>query len=99
MQNFEFKSDIFIYPGEAGWHFLTVPTETASVISERFSDLKKGFGSLKVNVTIGNSTWPTSIFPDRKSGTYLLPLKASIRKAEGLKPGQKVNKVILNIIV
>lgn len=49
----------------------------------------RGFGSIKVRVTVGNSSWDTSVFPD-KSGVYLLPLKAPVRKAEQIQVGQKI---------
>jgi hypothetical protein len=35
-------------------------------------------------VTIGKTKWKTSVFPDKRSGTYLLPLKAEVRKKEGI---------------
>ncbi|RJQ29896.1 DUF1905 domain-containing protein [Candidatus Parcubacteria bacterium] len=57
-------------------------------------------GSLPVLVTIGPTsprlrrasatTWKTSIFPDRKSGAYLLPLKAEVRKRERIKNGDTI---------
>lgn len=50
----------------------------------------KGWGSIPVTVTLGKSTWKTSIFPDKKAGTYLLPLKAAVRKKEGVGAGDKV---------
>lgn len=43
-----------------------------------------GWGSVRVRAVLGGSAWDTSIFPDAKSGTYLLPLKASIRAKEGV---------------
>jgi len=46
--------------------------------------MKRGFGSVRVNVTIGGSTWKTSLFPSKELGHYVLPIKASIRKAEAL---------------
>ena len=44
--------------------------------------MKRGWGSLPVTVTIGKTSWKTSIFPDAKAGAYLLPLKADVRKKE-----------------
>jgi hypothetical protein len=42
---------------------------------------------LRVEVTIGETRWSTSIFPDRKRGTYVLPVKKSVRIAEQLVAG------------
>ena len=50
----------------------------------------RGFGAVKVRVTIGGTTWPTSVFPTKESGGYLMPVKASVRKAEGLSEGDEV---------
>lgn len=74
----------------AGWHFASVPRAVAKKIDKIYSDFKRGFGSLKVTVTIGKTSWKTSIFPDKKTGTYLLPLKAEVRKKENIKAKQNI---------
>lgn len=81
---YTFKSNIIVYPGMGGWRFLALPTKEAKEIKGAFGKMAKGWGSLPVSVTIGKTNWETSIFPDKKSGTYLLPLKAAVRKAEGI---------------
>jgi len=68
----------------AGWHFLSLPQKQATEIKKQFGGKAKGWGSLPVAVTLGKSTWRTSIFPDKRSNTYLLPLKAEVRKKEGI---------------
>ncbi len=84
-QSYRFSAKLWLYPGEnANWHFLTVPKELALKIKKKYGALAKGFGSLPVKVTIGDSTWKTSIFPDSRAGTYFLPVKAKIRKDEDL---------------
>ena len=75
-----FKAKVWLYPGMAGWHFVSVPTEISEEITKEFGDLRRGWGSLPVEVKIGSVSWYTSIFPDKQSGSYLLPLKAEIRK-------------------
>ncbi len=55
---------------------------------ERFAEISRGWGSLRVEVRIGATTWKTSVFPDKKSGTYILPVKADVRKKENIKAGQ-----------
>jgi hypothetical protein len=50
----------------------------------------RGWGSVPVVATIGGTTWKTSIFPDKKAGSFVLPLKAEVRKAEGIEEGQAV---------
>ena len=80
-----FSAKVWLYPGDtANWHFVTVPKPVGHAMKEKYRGLTKGFGSLPVVVTIGNTTWNTSVFPDKFSGSYLLPLKASVRKREAI---------------
>lgn len=81
---FKLKSKIWLYPGMAGWHFISVPKKQSEEIKKHFGARAKGWGSLPVVVTIGKTSWHTSIFPDKKAGAYLLPLKAEVRRKEHL---------------
>jgi hypothetical protein len=83
-------ADVWLYPGEAGWHFVTLPDEAADEIRARFQARQRAFGRLPVRARIGESSWTTSIFVDRGSGSYVLPLKADIRAREGVETGQAV---------
>lgn len=74
----------------AGWHFVTLPVELSSEIKEMFGFKAKGWGSLSVIAQVGATAWETSIFPDKKAGAYLLPLKAEVRKKEKIAVGEKV---------
>lgn len=47
---------------------------------------RRGFGSVKVEVRIGASLWSTSVFP-QKGGTWFLPAKKAICRAEDLAAG------------
>ena len=49
-----------------------------------------GFGSIKVEATIGKSQVETSIFPDNESKTFLLPVKKSIRTENNLAENDQV---------
>lgn len=88
------RSEVLLYPGMAGWHFLTVPKKESEEIKKNFGAKKRGWGSLPVEVTIGKTSWKTSIFPERKSGTYLLPLKADVRKKENIYSGDSTVFII-----
>jgi hypothetical protein len=88
---YKMKSEVWLYPSAmAAWHFISVSKKHAEDIKKRFGGNAKGWGSLPVIVTIGKTKWKTSIFPDKKSGTYLLPLKADVRKKEGIFKGDKI---------
>jgi hypothetical protein len=74
-------------PGDPGsWHFLTLPAELSEDI-EVEAGPPEGFGSVRVEVTVGTTTWRTSVFPDKASGRYVLPMKKPVRRAEGLHAG------------
>lgn len=97
-RRYAFTATLWIYPGgTAAWHFITVPKKESALIKKTFGSLARGWGSLPVSATIGDTTWNTSIFPDSKSGTYLLPVKAVVRRAEGIVERDTVN-VALTII-
>lgn len=87
---FSIRAKVWLYPGKAGWYFVTIPKKFVKDI-DLFSHLKRGWGSLRVKVTIGHTTWDTSIFPDKKSDSYLLPIKSSIRQSEGIKVDQTID--------
>ncbi|MFG1922004.1 DUF1905 domain-containing protein [Cryptosporangium sp. NPDC048952] len=69
------------------WTFVSLPAEASEDIREITAGLERGFGSLRVRARIGVSTWKTSIFPDSKRGSYVLPIKRAIRTAQSLEPG------------
>ena len=86
--DFEFKGKLWRWQGEApaAWHFITLPEDVGAQI-KFFTGKRKGFGSVRVKATVGKTTWKTSLFPDRKSGSYLLPVKGDVRNSESLAAG------------
>ncbi|GMA31926.1 DUF1905 domain-containing protein [Litorihabitans aurantiacus] len=82
---------------EGRWHMLTVPEAASDEIDQRTAGLQGGFGSVKVEVTIGTSTWTTSVFPSREHGAYILPVKKAVRTAQGCAAGDTVD-VTLRIV-
>lgn len=91
VNTFEFSAELWRYTGKAAWHFVTLPHEVADDIDEITADTRRGFGSVRVEVTVGSSTWNTSIFPDTKSESFILPVKKAIRVAEDLDDGAPVD--------
>jgi len=84
---YRFEAEVWEHDGPASWHFVSLPDDVADDIEERYAAAAGGFGSIRVEVTMGGTTWRTSLFPDRKRRTYLLPVKAGVRTAEGLRDG------------
>jgi len=89
-KKYKLRSEVWLYPGMSAWHFISVPKRASEEIKATFGKNARGWGSLPVVATIGKTSWKTSIFPDKKSGTYLLPLKVSVRKAERILAKDKV---------
>jgi hypothetical protein len=87
---FGFAAEVWLYRGKSAWHFITVPKAESGDIRRLFGEHAHGWGSLPVRVTVGEVSWMTSIFPEKSSGCYLLPLKASIRKSAEIKVGDKL---------
>ncbi len=99
MKNSTFKvnATVWLYPGKAAWHFITINETDSKEIKASYPWPRRGFGAIPVNVTIGNSTWKTSIFAEKK-GTYLLPIKKEIRNKENVQEHDDV-EVMLEVIV
>jgi uncharacterized protein DUF1905 len=69
------------------WTFVSLPAAASEEIRDLAGGSRRGFGSLRVRVTIGATTWTTSIFPSSGGGAYVLPVKRLVRDAEGLDVG------------
>jgi hypothetical protein len=78
----------------AAWHFMTITGEAAAALRVKSQSRKGGFGSVKVLARIGGTEWSTSVFPAKELDGFMLPLKASVRKAEGVKVGDEVTVVL-----
>lgn len=68
---------------DSSWFFAAVPPDLSAEVRELHGDHARGFGSLRVEATIGDSTWRTSIFPG-SDGRYVLPLKRAVREKQEL---------------
>lgn len=91
---YKLTSKIVVFPGMGAWRFLHVNKQASDEIKLTYGKHAAGFGSIRVEVTVGKTIWKTSIFPDKKSGTYLLPTKASVRKAERILDDEPVHFTI-----
>ena len=84
--------------GKGSWHFLTIPPDDAMTIrlESATSGVRRGFGSVRVEATINGVVWRTSIFP-QKSGGYILPIKADVRRRAEIAAGDTVT-LLLNLV-
>jgi len=95
---YAFDAELWLWEGEgAPWTFLTFPAEVADEIDARPGVAARGFGAVRVDVTIGSTTWATSAFPSRERASLILPIKAQVRKAEDIAAGDTV-RVTINLL-
>jgi hypothetical protein len=85
---FDFDADLWVWDARRTetWTFVSVPPEYSAEIAEWAAGIPRGFGSVRVEATIGRTTWRTSVFPGG-DGRYALPVKKAVRKAESLEIG------------
>ena len=82
---------LWLWSGEGGsWHFITIPEELAGEIRAQSLAHRGGFGSVRVEATINDVTWRTSVFP-QKSGGYILPVKKVVRRRADIAAGDEVS--------
>ncbi|EAR25599.1 hypothetical protein A20C1_05011 [marine actinobacterium PHSC20C1] len=92
--SFEFTSELTPWESKPSVYFLQVPPDVGANVND-VPTPPRGFGSIAVEVTIGGSTWNTSIFPiSSEPDSFFLPVKAAVRRAEGLDEGDLVHATI-----
>ncbi|MBU2664315.1 DUF1905 domain-containing protein [Actinoplanes bogorensis] len=83
----DFEAKLWIWDARKGesWTFVTLPAEESEVIRELTAGTRRGFGAVRVKVSVGTSHWQTSIFPGGEG--YVLPVKRAVRVAQKLEAG------------
>ncbi|MDP2773195.1 MAG: DUF1905 domain-containing protein [Nocardioides sp.] len=81
----ELEGELWLADAADAWVFVTLPTDVGDEVRDRAGP-PRGFGSVRVEVTVGSTTWRTSVFPDKVRG-YVLPVKKAVRRAESLEVG------------
>lgn len=87
---YDFTAPLWTWDGDAPWHFVTLPEQMSDDIEARTVRRRSGFGSVRVEVTVGATSWATSLFPDKQRGAYVLPIKKQVRVRERLSSGDDV---------
>ncbi|MFA6353725.1 MAG: DUF1905 domain-containing protein [Candidatus Paceibacterota bacterium] len=98
-KKFKFKSKVIVWKegyqdkDDSGlWRFARVPEDISAKIKDmQKGRLRRGWGAIYAKAKVGKSEWVTSVFPDRHSTTYILPLKKQIRYEENLYDGIDIN--------
>jgi hypothetical protein len=79
-----FTAPLWQYPSQGGWYFVALPTDLSQEIRSQAKPLEEGWVRLKISNAVDGVVWNSSIWFDTKRGTYLLPIKAEIRKTKNL---------------
>lgn len=88
---YRFTAPLWIWEGrdDSTWHFVTLPEDEADEILAITEGVRRGFGSVRVEVTVGPATWRTSIFPS--NGSFVLPVKKAVRQRVGAEAGDDLD--------
>lgn len=91
---YEVEAEVWLWTSDkAAWHFLSLPPDVSDGI-RALRGRRVGWGSLRVAATVGGTTWRTSIFPDSRSGAFILPIKADVRRRENIAAGDRVTVAV-----
>jgi hypothetical protein len=84
-----FAAELWVWDARRtdSWTFVSLPVDASEDIRDLSGGQRRGFGSVRVRVTVGGSRWATSIFPDAARGSFVLPIKRAVRQAEDLNVG------------
>lgn len=93
MEDHTFSSVLWRWEAQDAWRFVTVPADLTEEIRVTGGP-PRGFGSVRVEITVGSTTWRTSVFPDVRRGSYVLPVKRAVRDAEDLHDGDEVTATL-----
>ena len=85
---YRFMASLWLWKDDSSWWFVTLPEDVSDDIEERHGSSAGGFGSIKVEVTVGATSWRTSLFPSMEQRAYVLPMKKAVRAAESLEEGE-----------
>lgn len=86
---FTFSTPLWVHDNGPAY-FCALPEQVSDEIDDLSQGRSHGFGSVPVEVTVGASTWRTSLFPSKELGTYVLPIKKAVRTSEHFQAGDDV---------
>jgi len=87
-----FESEVIYWRGPSPFFFAPVPAGLAEEIRRLSRFVTYGWGMIPVDAAIGDVAFYTALFP--KDETYLLPLKAAVRRKTRTTAGDVVSIVM-----
>ena len=88
---YDFSGKIWKHNANGGWYFVSLPVDISNEIRNNLKWQEEGWGRMRISASIIGIKWDTAIWFDKKLGTYLLPLKADIRKKSSLNLNDIIN--------
>lgn len=88
-----FSGEIWEWRGPAPFYFVTVAEDVAEELQDLSPALTYGWGMIPATVTVGATTFRTSLWP--KDGGYVVPLRDHVRRAEQVAEGDIVTISLL----
>lgn len=83
-----FEGPVIYWRGPAPFYFVPLPDHVLDDLAPVANELTYGWGCIPATVTIGDTTFTTSMIP--KDGGFLVPVKVAVRRAEGIEEGDMV---------
>ena len=91
---YEFTAKPWQHSSPGGWYFVSLPKKIGKEIREHLKWQEEGWGRRKATAKIKETEWETAIWFDTKAGTYLLPLKATVREKLKIEVGKNIKVII-----
>lgn len=85
------RAEVIEWRGPSPYFYLPMSDDDSADFKMDAAGLEY-WGQVAVQVVIGDTTFATAVFP--KDGRYLVPLRAAIRKAEGIELGTPVSATV-----
>lgn len=89
MVQFRFETKVIRWRGPAPFFFAAVPPDCATELRQIMQLVTYGWGMIPVEAAIDGVVFRTSLFP--KDETYLLPLKADVRRKSNITAGDLIS--------
>jgi Domain of unknown function (DUF1905) len=84
-----FEATVFYWRGPSPFFFAPIPAQLAAEVKQIAKHVTYGWGMIPVEAAInGGVMFRTSLFP--KDGTYLLPVKAAVRRRSQVTAGDLI---------
>jgi hypothetical protein len=85
---FEFETEVIYWRGPSPFFYAPAPAKYAEELRQVAKSVTYGWGMIPVEARIGGLVFSTSLFP--KDNTYLVPLKAEVRRKANITAGDRI---------